>query len=271
MDSKRWHTDQMNREVLVPVNPKRIISLVPSQTELLSYLGKQDELVGITKFCIYPESIFRSKTRVGGTKSINFERIEALQPDLIIGNKEENDREQILALAQKYPVWMSDILTFSDALDMIQAISRIIEKPAEGSQLVQEIRIKYEAFTKFNTKRPLKTAYFIWQNPFMVAGTKTFIHEMLQLTGFKNVYSHLERYPEIDLEKLKLNAPEIIFLSSEPFPFKDKHQSFFETQFPHAIVKLVDGTYFSWYGNRLLPAADYFSQLYEQTIKELKI
>ena len=119
-------TDQMQREIKIPNSPQRIISLVPSQTELLFYLGLEKEVVGITKFCVHPREQFKSKTRVGGTKKYHFDRIKKLQPDLIIGNKEENDQTQIEQLAKEYPVWMSDIISFEDALDMIERIGKII-------------------------------------------------------------------------------------------------------------------------------------------------
>src|ERR1700722_20147309 len=101
-------TDQMGRTISVEWPVKRIISLVPSQTELLYSLGLADEVIGITKFCVHPKEWFHSKTRVGGTKKLDFEKIAALKPDLIIGNKEENEEVQIKQLMQDYPVWMSD-------------------------------------------------------------------------------------------------------------------------------------------------------------------
>ncbi len=252
-------TDQFGRIIRLDSPPKRIVSLVPSQTELLFYLGLEKEVVGITKFCIHPEEQFRVKTRIGGTKKIHFDRIQALQPDLIIGNKEENDKEQIEQLAEKYPVWLSDIKNLEDALDMIDNIGAITHKKEQAEQLIYKIR---NGFAKIptSTQKP-KIAYFIWKDPMMVAASDTFINEMLQKAGFENAFAHLQRYPEINEEQLNAAKPDALFLSSEPFPFKEKHFEQFQYICPKAVIKIVDGELFSWYGNRLLFSADYFINL----------
>ena len=99
--------DQLQSEIRLDRVPRRIVSLVPSQTELLYDLGLEDEVVGITKFCIHPNKWFSSKDRIGGTKSINIDQVKSLAPDLIIGNKEENTIEDIERLREIAPVWMS--------------------------------------------------------------------------------------------------------------------------------------------------------------------
>src|ERR1700741_1030662 len=119
-------TDQMNREIELKGSPKRIISLVPSQTELLWHLGLREELVGITKFCVHPEEMFHTKPRVGGTKKFDLKKIAELKPDLIIGNKEENEQVQIEELMKQYPVWMSDITNLDQALDMISRVGALV-------------------------------------------------------------------------------------------------------------------------------------------------
>ena len=255
--------DQMNREVNIPVLPKRIISLVPSQTELLFYLGLDEEVVGITKFCVHPEEKFRNKPRVGGTKKYNFEKIKSLQPDLIIGNKEENDQNQIEQLAEQFPVWMSDIFNLEDALEMINSLGIIVGKKSQAELLIEKILIQFDRLKhtiNSQNHRP-SVAYLIWKNPMMVAASQTFIHEMLKLAGFENIFSTQNRYPEITNEALAKAKPDVIFLSSEPFPFKEKHILEIQTVCPNSIVKLVDGEIFSWYGNRLLLAAQYFEKL----------
>ena len=120
--------DQMHREVKIDSPPKRIVSLVPSQTELLYDLGLQDNIVGQTLFCIHPADKHKTKTIIGGTKKLKLELILALQPDLIIGNKEENEQQQIEYLMQNATVWMSDIYTLSDSLEMIKSIGEIVNK-----------------------------------------------------------------------------------------------------------------------------------------------
>ncbi|MFC5269414.1 ABC transporter substrate-binding protein [Adhaeribacter terreus] len=252
-------TDQLQNAIFLAEKPRRIISLVPSQTELLFDLGLENEVVGVTKFCIHPADKVKTKPKIGGTKNFNFEVIDALQPDLIIGNKEENYQEGIEKLAEKYPVWMSDIFTLEDALDMIRKIGEL----TGTSKNATEIAAKTEAgFTTLPKLQPqISSAYFIWKNPYMAVGSNTFINDMLQRCGLQNVFANAERYPEIRIEILQKTQPEIILLSSEPYPFKEKHIQEFQAICPQAKIKIVDGEMFSWYGSRLLKAPEYFQQL----------
>ncbi len=257
----RTFTDQMNRRITLEHPPKRIISLVPSQTELLHDLGLEKEVVGITKFCVHPESWFRNKTRVGGTKQVKPGIIEQLQPDLIIGNKEENEQSQIEALSERYPIWMSDIQTVPDALHMIESLGSIVGKEEPAKQLAQRIRADFDAWKLEHPSPTLRAVYFIWRKPYMVAASDTFIDELLQLAGFENMFAVQSRYPEIDLDELTTAAPEVILLSSEPYPFKEKHFEEFKRVCPTAVIKIVDGELFSWYGSRLLQSVAYFRRL----------
>jgi ABC-type Fe3+-hydroxamate transport system substrate-binding protein len=264
------YTDQLNRKIELSSPPKRIISLVPSQTELLYDLGLRDEVVGITKFCIHPEEWFRSKTRVGGTKKYDFEKIKALQPDLIIGNKEENEEEQIRALMQDYKVWMSDIYNLKDALGMIASFGPLLGKNTEATNIKLEIEARFHRFNQLKDVtpsgaegHPIKAAYFIWRNPYMAAGTHTFIDSMLSTCGFRNAFQST-RYPEVSAEQIKAANPELVLLSSEPYPFADKHVEEFRVLCPDAKILVVDGELFSWYGSRLLQAPDYFRQLLDK-------
>ncbi len=261
--ANKTFTDQMSQEWTIDFPPKRIISLVPSQTELLHYLGLEEEVIGITKFCVHPEEWFRSKKRVGGTKTANLEKIAELKPDLIIGNKEENQKEQIEALSEKYPVWMSDIKTLEDAFEMIEKIGILTNRTKKATELSNVLRQKFVNLSEGQVgKANLKVAYFIWKDPYMVAGGGTFIHEILKNCGFLNVYGDVDRYPEIQLENLKTEKPDLIFLSSEPYPFKEKHFDVFEKACPDAKILVVDGEMFSWYGSRLLDSIGYFEALY---------
>lgn len=256
------YTDQLGNKIELESSPRRIISLVPSQTELLYDLGLTDEVVGITKFCIHPDDWFRSKTRVGGTKMLDFEKIQQLQPDLIIGNKEENQKEQIEQLMQHYPVWMSDIYTLKDALDMIIRIGTLVNKPNEAVLLKLQIEAAFCELNAFESTKKRSVAYFIWNKPWMVASRNTFIDNMLTLCGFSNAFQHLsERYAVIDEQQLIEADPDIVFLSSEPYPFKEKHVLELQQILPHAQIKIVDGELFSWYGSRLLKSPAYFKEL----------
>ncbi len=264
--------DQLNRKIEIPFPPKRIISLVPSQTELLFDLGLRDEVVGITKFCIHPREWFKSKTRVGGTKQYDFEKIKQLKPDLIIGNKEENDKDQIEELMKLYPVWMSDIYTLPDALDMITRVGALVGKQQEAIHLKLNIESQFQNISNL-TSHPdsyrdsdLKVIYFIWKKPFMAAGSNTFINDMLKRCGFTNVLmtKDMERYPELNTIQIAETNPDVILLSSEPYPFKEKHIQEFQVLCPNAKIMVVDGELFSWYGSRLLHAPVYFQKLMEQ-------
>ena len=248
----------MKREVLLPVFPLRIVSLVPSQTELLFELGLGERVVGITKFCIHPKEWLESKPRVGGTKYVDFEKIAALKPDLIIGNKEENSKEDIEALEKGYSVWMSDIYTFEDALEMIFEVSGFTNSEEKGIEILRAISKAKDAL---NEPIDLKKAvYFIWNEPYMVVGKNTFIDDMLYHAGYVNVVME-NRYLELSIENLKALDPEVVLLSSEPFPFKKKHVEELKKHLPEAEIKIVDGEMFSWYGSKLAAAFPYFASL----------
>ena len=254
----------MGRTIGVEWPPKRIISIVPSQTELLYSLGLEQEVVGITKFCIHPDSWFRTKQRVGGTKKLDFDKIAALKPDLIIGNKEENAEEQIKALMSLYPVWMSDIHNLDDALGMMQLVGELTERVEKANEIIAKAKENFKGLRK--EQYPLRNAmYFIWKEPYMVAGHDTFIDNMLSLCNLKNLSAELSgRYPEASVDTIKKLKPEVILLSSEPFPFSEKHMEEFKAICPAAKVVLVNGEDFSWYGSRLLGAPEYFKSLLNQ-------
>lgn len=254
--SRRWAVDQLGREVAVPFPPRRIVSVVPSQTELLYSLGLDEDVVGITRFCVHPQEWYRQKKRIGGTKQLHIDQIRALRPDLIIANKEENEKSQIETLMAEFPVWISDISTLDDALKMISSVGRIVDRADTAEIMVQDIQAAFAALQPGETKR---TAYFIWRNPWMVAGGDTFIHNMLQRCGLVNIFGEQNRYPVVELSAL--SDCELVLLSSEPYPFKEQHIAEIRRVCPHARVLLVDGEMFSWYGSHLLASPAYFRDL----------
>ncbi len=253
-------TDQLGRNISISFPPKRIISVVPSQTELLYCIGLEKEVVGITKFCVHPSEWFENKTKVGGTKTLNIELIKQLQPDLIIANKEENEQVQIELLAQQFPVWISDIKNLDDALEMIAGVGVITNTAHVAENLCKQIVDNFQQLPQqFETRK--KAAYLIWRKPYMSINKNTFIHDMLLRCGFENVFANCHsRYPEITIEELEAKKPDIIFLSSEPYPFSEKHiaELKLSSELKNSNVALVDGEMFSWYGSRLLYAAEYF-------------
>ncbi len=237
----------------------RIISVVPSLTELLFDLGVDEEVVGITKFCIHPDEWFRSKTRIGGTKLLNIAAIRKLNPDLIIANKEENEKAQILELAKEFNVFVTDIKKLEDALIAIFDIGKLVGKEKESLSLNREIQQQADTLTQ---KSNLKVAYLIWRKPYMTINSDTFIHHLIMMNGWTNVFAdHADRYPMIEIENLQEKNPDVIFLSSEPFPFSQKHVEELLPHFPNSKIILVDGEAFSWYGSRLKHAFAYFKGL----------
>ncbi len=250
------YIDQMQRTVEVNSTVLRIVSLVPSQTELLVDLGLREKLVGVTKFCIHPSGLKKEVQVIGGTKNAKIDLIKSLNPDLIIGNKEENTQADIEQLEKDFPVWMSDIFNLADALEMLEQIGKL----TGTQQKAKELRTAIE--TNFRQLNALKATgksvlYLIWKDPYIAAGKNTFIDSMLETLGFENAMK-AERYPEVNLETIN---PDLIFLSSEPYPFKEKHIEALQNQFPESQVVLVDGEYFSWYGSRLVGAPAYFLEL----------
>lgn len=266
-------TDQIGHAITLTHPPERIISLVPSQTELLAYLGLDKRVIGITRFCVRPPDWRKTKVNVGGTKKIKPEVIHRLQPDLIIANKEENVQEEIEGLAAHYPVWVSDVNTIPSALQMIKSISEITDTVNEADGLIKNIATGFTLFTErqyvftrnaiTKSHQPL-TAYLIWQNPYMAAGGDTFIHAMLTACGLKNVFNDIRRYPVVTISDIRNAGCELLLLSSEPFPFKSKHVEELQQQLPHTKILLADGEIFSWYGSRLLHAPDYFESLWQK-------
>lgn len=253
------NADQISSVIPFSPLPLRIISLVPSITELLYDLGLEDRVAGITKFCVHPDHWFRTKTRVGGTKNIKIDTIQGIAPDLIIANKEENVKEQIEILARQFPVWVTDISSYDDALEMIIQLGQITSKEEAATQLSNKIQTAFNAIPTDNEK--IRTAYLIWKEPWMTVGGDTFIHDMMDKAGLVNVFGIEQRYPFITLEKLQASRPELVLLSSEPYPFRQKDIEQLEPLLPDTRILLADGEIFSWYGSRLLHAATYFQQL----------
>lgn len=258
--------DQTGRIVTLSETPRRIVSLVPSQTELLCSLGLEACIVGVTKFCVHPDYIKKNSVVVGGTKQVRLKKIKELKPDIILCNKEENTKEMVGELQQIAPVHVSDIFTVNDSLQLISQYGEIFDCEQKAGEIRNDILQKYtDHKAALYDEEPKKVAYFIWKDPWMVAANDTFIDHLLALNKYQNVFSGLKRYPEISKAQLKdIERPDVIFLSSEPYPFKEEHIKEVNELFEGVQVKLVDGEYFSWYGSRLSEAFVYFTQLRKQ-------
>jgi ABC-type Fe3+-hydroxamate transport system substrate-binding protein len=258
--------DQLHRELKLNTIPKRIVSLVPSQTELLVDLGLEDSIVGITKFCVHPTHLRKEKRIVGGTKQVHYDRISALQPDIILCNKEENTKEMVEALEKIAPVHVSDIFTIDDTITLMTQYGKLFSVKDKALEITAQLLQLVSEFKDYIKEiPPIKVAYFIWRNPWMVSGNNTIIHHLLALNKFDNVFGNLPRYPEVDIEMLVTSyKADVIFLSSEPYPFKEKHIIELKEKLPNTKIVLIDGEYFSWYGTRLLGAFKYFKGLHNK-------
>jgi ABC-type Fe3+-hydroxamate transport system substrate-binding protein len=250
--------DQIGNQLKLISDPTRIVSLVPSITEFLYDLGLDEKVVGITKFCVHPEEWRNEKEIIGGTKQQNLKKIKELNPDLVIASKEENVKTYVEKLSKYCPVYVSDVKDFDSAIHMMNDVGVLTNKNTKAIEIIQDIKRKFELLIKPTQKT--KVVYCIWKKPWMWAGSDTFISNMLRYAGFENLISS-ERYPEIDMKETIKENPDYIFLSSEPYPFKEKHIEELNAEFPKLRFKIVDGEMFSWYGSRMLKAPEYFNSL----------
>lgn len=235
----------------------KVISLVPSITEALFDLGlTENEVIGRTKFCIHPYEKIKKIEIIGGTKNINIEKIKSLQPDLIIANKEENVKDQVEALMEDFKVMVTHVETVEDNYYLVKNLGNIFHQEEKAKAYNLKI---YEVLNQTKINSPIKVAYLIWKNPYMTIGSDTFIHHILTETGFENSFKDKTRYPEITVEDLA--ETDIIMLSSEPFPFKEKHIDELKAFYPEKKIMIVDGEAFSWYGTHIAKCGEYFKEL----------
>ncbi|MFT4061463.1 MAG: helical backbone metal receptor [Edaphocola sp.] len=244
-----------------PEQPQRIVSLVPSQTETLYHLGMGDRVIALTRFCVHPSEWYRGKIRIGGTKSLHLGTIASLEPDLIIGNKEENTADEVIELSKYFPTWVTDVSSVTDGLNMIADLGALTHTQEHSVKLATAIATEFELLKPF--AQPIRTLYLIWRRPWMAAGGDTFISDMMQKAGMLNVFADRSRYPTLQEAELLAAAPQLILLPSEPYPFKEGHLAEIKALFPEAAVRNVDGEMMSWYGSRMLYGAAYLRQLAE--------
>lgn len=240
--------------------PERIICLVPSITELLHDIGLGEKVVGRTKFCCYPEAGFPNAEIIGGTKNIHTDKILALKPDLIIANKEENVREQVLALYDETNVFTTIVKNTKEALMMIKDIGSITGQVRETNAIINQFKSEHATY---NQIKQLKMIYLIWRKPYMTVGGDTFISAFMEDFGFVNCLKEKERYPVIELHEIAELKPDIILLSSEPYPFTEVHKEEITSQ-TGITTNLIDGSICSWYGSRMLKAQDFFKTYMQQ-------
>jgi len=228
---------------------ERIISLVPSLTELVIDLGLKERLVGRTRFCVHPEGEVEDIPIIGGTKNPRLDKIRDSNPGYILANREENRKEDIEELIKEYHVEVTDISTIEDALIAIYQIGKDLGVTRRSQLMTDEIAALLD---KRPDEPPIDTAYLIWRDPWMTVGRDTYIRDVMAHWKLVNVFDDFTRYPKISLRQLRMRDPELVLLSSEPFPFKEKHVEELENELPEARVLLADGEWFSWYGSRMI-------------------
>jgi ABC-type Fe3+-hydroxamate transport system substrate-binding protein len=255
--------DQIGGMVRLNSVPQRLVCLVPSITELIFELGMGHTLVGITKFCELPKEQVQTIQKIGGTKNIHVATILSLQPDLVIANKEENRKEDIEALKRFLPVYVSEVKDLEDNNALILQLADLLGVAEKGIEIVENIRACFLRLEQVVKPHQMPSvAYIIWRKPYMAAGNDTFINDMLNRCGWSNYYA-IPRYPEIDINLWKMEPPDLVLLSSEPYPFTRQHISEIRQINHNLKIKLVDGQMFSWYGARMLHAPEYFIKFLE--------
>lgn len=248
--------DDLKRLIEIKHIPQRVISLCPSITETLIEMGVN--VVGRTKFCIHPKEKIKNIAVVGGTKQVHYDKIDELMPDLIVCEKEENTLEIVQTLEKKYPVYVVNVESWYDGIQMIKNLGNLFDKAVITNEWLQNIP---ERLTPIFYQK--KVVYLIWYNPIMTVGKTTYINDVLnQLGAFNSFESYDSRYPMITIEEIQKVNPDYLLLSSEPFPFKQKHIDEFQKLLPATAIQLVDGEMFSWYGVRMQKAVDYFRNFF---------
>ncbi len=238
----------------------KIVSLVPSLTELLYYLGLGEFVVGVTRYCIHPpEALFKS-TVLAGTKNFSVKELLATGAHWVLTNREENPKDRVEKIIDHLPVVLTEINKPDDLIPLLHWLSKQYPQCKPIAQTLEQsiIGLPNELGGLGNGR----VLYLIWNKPIMAVGGDTFISTMLNMAGYKNATGHLKRYPAIEPQQLISFKPDFLFLSSEPYPFKDEHIAYFKSLLPETQVLLVDGEPFSWYGNRVLNLPAYLKTLH---------
>jgi len=259
--------DALDRRVLLADRPQRIVSLVPSITDLLHALNLGDCVVGITRFCERPEHWRETKTIVGGTKDAKADVIAGLDTDLVLANLEENEKADVDAIvdACNTPVYVTDVETVPDATDMIRVVGALTGTQPAAEDMARTVDTRFARLQPeaLQPEATVRAAYLIWRDPYMSVGHDTFIHDVMRRGGFQNVFSGETRYPTVTLGEIAAREPDVVLCSSEPFPFHQKERFTQEIRdaLPNTPVEIVDGQLFSWYGPRLLETPAYLNRL----------
>ena len=238
----------------------RIVCLVPSITELLCDLGLADQLVGRTGFCIHPREIVRRIPKVGGTKSVDVERVRALHPSHVIVNIDENERPTAEAIARFVPhVVVTHPLAPLDNLALYRQMGEVFDARKKAEQLCSEFQVAYDKATA-NAYPQRNVLYLIWKKPWMTVSRDTYISRTLALFGVSTLPGEAsDRYPKIALTEPWLASVDEVLLSSEPYAFREKHVRETSEQLAKP-ARLIDGEMTSWYGSRAIRGLAYLAE-----------
>lgn len=255
--------DHVNRSLQYEYPPKKIISIAPGITETLYALELDKEMIGRTRYCIYPADKVKRAEIVGGTKDIDLEKIKMLQPDLILAEKEENTKEIVEQLEEFFPVFVAEVQSVKGAYRMIDDMGKLTGKENTAKNLLASIQSEFENLPQVKNKR---AAYVIWRNPNMVVGRDTYINSLLSQLGYMNPFANLSsRYPVVTEEELKEAELDTIFLATEPFHFKEKRIKEFQQFLPEVNPLIVNGEMF-WYGAKMKEAVSYLRKLVSEQL-----
>lgn len=248
-----------------PAQSPRIVSLVPSVTELVCELGLADFLVGRTGFCIYPQAALAAVPKVGGTKDVNIDKIRALAPTHLVVNVDENEKPTVDALARFIPhVIVTHPLAPEDNPGLYRLIGGIFNVSERAEQLCNDFAREYQstlALAQTQSSRPQRVLYCIWKDPWMTISRDTYIARMLALLGWQQCEIDSDkRYPEFRWDPALLDGVDEVLLSTEPYRFTEIHADALEKQLSKP-VRLVDGEYLSWYGSRAIAGLAYLRTL----------
>jgi len=241
----------------------RIVSLVPSLTELLCDLGLADKLVGRSGFCIHPRDIVKAIPKMGGTKDADIEEIRAAAPTHLVVNVDENRREQVDALARFVPhVVVTHPNTPEDNLELFRLFGGIFRREAQADALAADFRAAREELRRAAERLPReRVLYLIWKDPWMTVSRETYISAMLAAAGWDTLPGQSEaRYPEIDAVSQGLTLIDRVLLSTEPYRFTERHLAEAAARFG-APARLIDGEMVSWYGSRAAAGLRYLAGL----------
>lgn len=241
----------------------RIVSLVPSLTELLCDLGLAGNLVGRSGFCIHPHEIVQRIPRMGGTKDADIEKIRAAAPTHLVVNIDENRREQVEALARFVPhVVVTHPLVPEDNLALFRLLGGIFHREAGAAKLADDFRAAHEELRRAVETLPReRVLYLIWKDPWMTVSRETYISAMLAAAGWDTLPEASEaRYPEVGAVPPGLTFADRILLATEPYRFTERHLAEAEIRFG-APAQLIDGEMVSWYGSRAIAGLRYLARL----------